>query len=735
MQALWVALLIAIAAPCLSAQSAKNDQRESPEVRKLVLRGVKHVSRLDLERSVSTQSSQCKSILLQPFCWISNSPTFVEKHYLDRDEVRRDVLRIRVYYWKRGYRETEVDTAITANGDGVSVTFDVHENAPTVIAALRIDQDSTVIPEKRRNKLTTMKVGRPLDLLALDSMRLGLLTEMWNLGFGDAVVDTAISVNPETRRAAIALRLVPRWRTVVGTIRVRGQQKVSEQTILNTLAFRPGGIFRRTDVLESQRSLYESSLFRLASILPPRGDSVKAIEIQVVEAPLHEARAGGGFNSVEFLQLEGRYTAYNLLGGARRLDVTTSMGNLLARPLNGRGFFQDAISDVPNNPNSFLQPTWSASIDFRQPSFMRRPENQAGFGVFAHRRSEPGIYIDRGYGATATFTRQVRARAPASLNYRFEVARVEASDVYFCVNYGVCDTTTIGTLRAHQRMSPIALTGFVDRSDQAFNPTRGYLARVEMEHASSVTVSDYRYNRAYLDLATYWHKSLTRPVLATHLRLGLVRPMAKGNVGVGVLHPRKRFYSGGSMSVRGYGENQLGPRVLTVDPNALRGRVIGEHDTTYTRCPLTVVITACDPNATGLKDREFNPQPLGGTSLVEGSVEYRFPLMRKLDGAVFVDGALVGDAPLQKLTDIQRITKGTGAITPGFGIRYVSPVGPIRVDIGIDPKLSENTAVVTEELINGQRKIVALQTPRAYGGETKTILSRLVLHFSIGQAF
>jgi outer membrane protein insertion porin family/translocation and assembly module TamA len=733
-QALWVALLIAIAAPCLRAQSA-SDQRESPEVRKLVLAGVKYVSRLDLERSISTQSSQCKSIILQPFCWISNSPTLVEKHYLDRDELRRDVLRIRVYYWKRGFREAEVDTSITPNGDGVTVTFNVHESAPTVIAALRIDQDSTVVTEKRRKKLTMMKVGQPLNLLTLDSMRLGFLTEMWNLGFGDAVVDTAIAVNAETRRAAVALRLVPHWRTVVGKIAVQGNQKVSEQTILNTLAFRPGGLFRRTDVLESQRSLYESSLFRLATILPPAGDSVKAIEIRVVEAPLHEGRAGGGFNSVDFLQLEGRYTAYNVLGGARRLDVVTTMGNLLAPTLNGRGFFQDAVSDVRRNPSSFLQPTWSASIDFRQPSFMRRPEDQVGFGVFAHRRSEPGIYIDRGYGATATFTRQVRARAPASLNYRFEVARVEASDVYFCVNYAVCDTTTIGTLRSHQRMSPITLTGFVDRSDQAFNPTRGYLGRVEMQHASSVTLSDYRYNRAFLDLATYWHASLTRPVLATHLRLGLVRPMAKGNVGVGVLHPSKRFYAGGSMSVRGYGENQLGPRVLTVDPDSLRGREIKGVDTTYTRCPLTVVITACDPNVGGLKDRVFNPQPLGGTSLVEASVEYRFPLMRKLDGAVFIDGALVGDAPLQRVTDLQQITRGTGAITPGFGIRYVSPVGPIRIDIGINPKLSEALNVVTENIVNGERTIVALRTPRTYGADVNTILSRLVLHFSVGQAF
>jgi outer membrane protein assembly factor BamA len=52
-------------------------------------------------------------------------------------------------------------------------------------------------------------------------------------------------------------------------------------------------------------------------------------------------------------------------------------------------------------------------------------------------------------------------------------------------------------------------------------------------------------------------------VLATHVRLGFVRPLT-GLIGDAVLHPSKRFYAGGSQSVRGFGENQLGPRILTL---------------------------------------------------------------------------------------------------------------------------------------------------------------------------
>lgn len=728
--------LLAATATVLHAQAkTPANQNPSPEVKKLVMHGVKHVDQHDLEKSIATQASKCRSLLLEPFCLISQSPILVEHHYLDRDEFRRDVLRIRVYYWRRGYRETTVDSSITPNGKGVTVTFDVHEGEPTIVTALRIDYDTTLMSVKQRNKLAILKVGKPLNLLTLDTMRLNFETAMWDRGHADAIIDTALTVNDSLHRAAVAMRVFPNWPTTVGNIVVRGNQRVASQTILDMLSLRPGNPFIRNDMLESQRTLYTSGLFRSAVILPPTGDSVKQIEVQVAEAPLHDGRVGAGADNINFAQVEGGYTAHNLFGGARRLDVTTSFGNLLATNLNNRWPFWNATKNVVGDPTIFLQPTWAASVAFNQPAFLRRPANQAGFSIFAHRRAEPAIFIDRGYGATATFTRQLSERAPASLTYQYEVTRVEAGDIYFCVNYGVCDTTTIRTLRGHQNLSPLLLTAFIDRSDQPFTPTRGYVARIDLEHASRYTLSDYRYNRAYLDAAAYWHPSLRPEVVATHLRLGIVRPMASAG-GDTVLHPRKRFYAGGAMSVRGYGENQLGPRVLTISDSVLRFGPSGS--TKDTLCAFSLPITACNPNVAGLTSGAFTPRPVGGTSVVEGSVELRFPLARHIDGAVFVDGAIVGNSLFQNLKDFQSLTnfaKGTSAITPGAGVRYNSPVGPIRVDFGYNPRLVESLPVVTNEVVNGQQKLVALTTKRDYAYGKNTFLGHLVLHLSIGQAY
>ncbi|HET9797058.1 MAG TPA: BamA/TamA family outer membrane protein, partial [Gemmatimonadaceae bacterium] len=274
--------------------------------------------------------------------------------------------------------------------------------------------------------------------------------------------------------------------------------------------------------------------------------------------------------------------------------------------------------------------------------------------------------------------------------------------------------------------------------------------RVSLEHASQLTVSDYSYNRAYGEGTIYRHFGPRGGVLAGHVRIGFVRP-SKGLTGESVLHPRKRFYAGGAQSVRGYGENQLGPRILTIP----HGYLINAVTASGAPCDaFSDAIRFCDPNtirdSSGtdpqpVGDDKFTPRPLGGTSILEGSIEYRFPvpIMKNLFGAVFIDGAAVGERifdPLAGLQTLQDLVSGTGAITPGFGIRYHSPVGPIRVDLGINPSLAQDLAVVTELVENGRRKLVPLDIPKRYSptagaGGIGRLLNRLTLHLSIGEAY
>jgi outer membrane protein assembly factor BamA len=632
--------------------------------------------------------------------------------------------------------------------DAVIVRFAVTEGPPTLVSSVTVQHDGTkALDDATVASLMRLRAGGPLDLLALDSSLVLLRETLFELGYADATVQAdTIIVNEAQRAAAVRISIVPRWLARVGRIDIRGVDDVSERTVRRSLELDTGELYTREALLASQRALYESGMFRQATITvledAAQPDSIKHLQVTVRESPLRAMTLSGGFNTVDFIQVEQRFTKYDFLGGGRRLDTRIAVGNLLAPQLNGVFPFHDVTPGTltTDEEDVFLRPNWQLSADFTQP-WIWSPRNSLGAAAFAHRRTAPGIYVDRGFGSSVTLTRRTAQRSPVSLSYRYEVTEVEAGDVYFCQSFGVCEASTISALRARRTLSPLSLSYFTDRSNDLFFPTSGYVARADAEHASAYTASDYRYNRVSADIAKYF--AVGNGAIATRLRGGWVRNLSSTAEGVGVtaavgeviLHPRKRFYAGGSQSVRGYGENQLGPRVLTVAPAALLApRVIG-GDTVPGCSAAEIAGRTCDP--TGVPASAFQPRPTGGSALIEASVEYRFPIWAQLNGAVFLDGAFVGQGALED------IAQGAGALTPGVGVRYASPAGVIRVDLGMRPTLVERLPVITSVPADsaGRTNIVRLEQQYRYDpleesrSGIRQIVNRLQLHLSIGQAF
>lgn len=728
---------------------AQRPGADRPLLRDLDFRGVTAFDEDELQGSIATEPSRCRSLLYRfTLCPFTRSPLVYERNYLDRDELARDVLRLRVFYWRRGYRQAQVDTLVEGvDDDAVRVEFLVTEGEPVVVDTLALLGADAVLPMARQRERLALRQGEPLSLPALDSSLAQLREALWERGHADARLDTAVRVDTATRQATVVVGIDPRWVARVGTIRVSGLEQLEEQVVRNSLLIDEGDVFRRSALLRSQRNLYESSLFIRATIDAAGDDSVKNVVVNVREGDLQRVRLAGGFNTVDFLQVQGRYTHYNFLGGARRVTLSGTLGNLFASALENTPLFQSI--ELPENSftddrSPFLRPNWQASLEFQQRWF-GDPRNTGTAAIFAHRRATPAVVIDRGQGISATFTREVAPRINVSGSHRFEITRVQAADVYFCVNFGVCDPPTIQSLSAAQRLSPLQLYATADRSDDPLMPTRGYVARVEAEHAASYTASDFRYNRLTAEASAY--RPTRRGVLAARARVGWADALESsaaaldvGELSEGqILHPRKRFYSGGSRSVRGFGENQLGPRVLTIAPSALE-----EAGCTapYLTCS-TLNLVDEEGNAL-LSDDDFSSRPIGGAAVAEANVEYRHRLGADWVLAAFLDGAILtaGDNGLFSLDD------NFMALTPGVGVRYLSPVGPIRVDLGYNPLISEDLPVLTEAEVDGALRIVQVggalradERPlRRYApGAGKTgwrkLLSRFTLHLSIGEAF
>jgi outer membrane protein assembly factor BamA len=752
-------------------------RRDRPEVTSVQFEGLKHLDASALAAGLVTRASHCKSLVLTPFCWFWKTPLFYEHDYLNRTELKRDVLRALIFLYRHGYHEAIVDTAITPPaGLKVRVTFRVTEGPPTILTALTLDTPAHVLPPRAFGPdVIPLKVGNPFDLFELDSATTNLDNLLWQRGYADARVDTATAIAPGDSgkpTAALHMKVVPGKINTIGSISVAGNEKVSTQVVRRSLGLREGAIYKRGLASANQRTLYQSGLFRKAVISAPHDttpgrDSVRNVAIEVTEAPLHDFQVQFGFNTVEFFQISAKFTEYNFLGGGRQLTLTAGMSNLLAPQLNGVPPFTDVIAasgfgQFGLDTRPYLAPTWQVAADLLQPWFLA-PENSLSVGAFAHRRSSPGVYIDYGYGGNGTFSRQVFDGGSVSLRYQFEVTKTEADQVYFCVNFGICDQPTLQTFNKWQKLSPLALDLNVSRANNEFYPsgypTEGYTLRAELAGADAFTASDWQYYRGVADAAWYHALGFHHAVLALHARAGYVRALsstarALGDTGkAAILNPQVRFYAGGANSVRGFGENLLGPRILTIPPDSLRYKTV-QYSTHITKifvfCKPSIPIQDCPLNpqaipftnsngksgAAVLSDQEFTPRPLGGNDILEGSVEYRFPLVGSLGGAAFVDGAVVGAGTGNQSEPIH----SGGAATPGIGIRYYSSVGAIRVDLGLDPITTEQLVVLTQTGVGPNARLVEVNGRRTYAPAITEagfngFFNRVTLHLSIGQAF
>ncbi len=714
---------------------------DSIDVAVLSFPGAVDVTPTDLRRIVFTRSSPCRLPFLIPICKLTPNQLFTDRRRTTPAALGEDITKLRVYLWQRGFREAQVDTVLTPAARGTNVAFRITQGPATRIGTLEVTQRAPVLSTSELAGAIALREGDPLSLVALDSTLSRLHAAVWNKGYGDVRIDTSVPRPDASHIVPIRITIDPRYVTRVGSIDFTGNDYLSSTTLRRGVVLAPGALYTHDAVLESQKRLFQSpAIARAALLTPAAGDSIKSLTMAVSEMPPRHAELTVGLNTIEYGQAAADLRL-NSLGAGRWLRLHAAAGNLLADQLEGNAVFQRAAPDDAGiDTDDFLRPTYQASVTLTQP-WLAGPRTSAALSAFAGRRSVVGVVIDEDVGATLGIVRELSTRLPLGLNYRMERTQVRAGEVYFCAGYGICDASTIAALQRPQRLAPIGVSASIDRSDDLEAPSAGYTAVVDAEHASSATGSSFAHNRIAADASLYHAFGgaqtgvldvPTPKVLALHARAGLVRPLASDRAalgvtgdGEGILHPRARFYAGGMQSVRGFAENELGPRVLQVRRASLLA--VGCTDA-------SIASGQCDPRA--VPGSELFERPVGGSSLIEGSVELRLPVLKQLGAVVFVDGAYVGTGGL--VTPAH----GKGAVTPGAGFRYRSPLGVLRLDVGLRPVGAESLPVVVAVRdAAGMDHVVRLASEARFSpidpstGTLHSIARRLVVHFAMGQAF
>lgn len=725
--AVLAALAVAVAPAVLSAQSPDR------EITGLEFEGNRAFPDDRLAEAIITAETSCKTVVLAPFCWITDWGFAKDREYLDESTLPADLLRLRLFYRRRGYRAVRVDTAVTRLNGSARVAFRIEEGQPTVLDSLAFRGLEGIVDTAAVREAFPLQPGEPFDLIALNRAKEAIADRLRNVGYAGAEVLDEYFIPAGSRRVQLTVEARPGPLTRIGSVTVQGAEELGEQVVRRFLDVRSGQVYRQDRILESQRSLYRLPAIRFANIRTETDtavDSLENVTVDVTPAAPRSVRAGVGATTTDCFQGETSFTHRNFLGGARTLELTGRLSNLLARDLAG----SFPCSDVGEDP-VFQDVGFTVRADFEQ-SYFFSGRNSLQASLFLERETVPDLFVRSSRGGQLGVTRRLRSRMPLTLSYRPELTSFdeESADVFFCVNFGFCQPEDIDALTRARWLVPLGLSWSYDRTNATFSPTAGYYSNLSLEWADDLTGSDYQYVRFNLDVADF-EELLPGLVLAVRMRAGFVEALGDqafedpAGGGESVIHPRKRFFVGGAQSVRGFGQNLLGPSVLVMDVARCTGLGFGTSRPELAACARQLASRATNP------DDFFDERPVGGNAAFEANVELRTRLNSTWSVVGFADFGQVWES-------LGRIR--APVTTPGLGIRYSSPVGPLRLDLAYDPTAPERVPVVAEFTQTGDRLGELLELEESVRFDTYTydapgsfreFVRRLKLHISIGEAF
>jgi len=682
---------IGILTAAILAAGCAHTSREpaQPAVRKLKIEGAKQVSQGTLKEGIATASTGwwpfAKKQPYDPFTW------------------QTDLRRIERIYQSRGFFQAKVArSTVEPVDESVEIVAVIEEGEPTKVASFEVRGLEVLTENQRREVLHGVVWRGTFSEARWESAKATVAGRVRDLGYQKATVEGRALVDIGDPKAHLLLDVRPGRRYRFGEIQVHQETShrllslwVWEQV---RLAIPEDRYYAGALLDEAQHRLVAMGVFSVTKVTvgEPDEDSDRVpIVVDVREAPLHMLRAGVG---IEFDQVreEGRvsmeWSHLDFLGGMRRLTLHGEAGWAFIPNL-----YAVARNDVTTGPRS--GPVAVLRSDLEQPRFLRRPSLRGKLSLSTERTLEQA-YDALGAKLATGVSWQPWSSLSVYATYNLQGYYLNGP----AISSAVAAPLTLGC--ASQSANCFILLSYLeqivsfDRRDSALEPHSGYFTSVSFQEGGGPLGGDFTYLRILPEVRGYLSFGSNDVVtLSARLRIGELLHTGSDSAVV------TRFFAGGGVSMRGFSDRRLSPLLEAPAPS--------------TQFAPSVSLTL----------------PVGGNGLIEGSFETRFQLTRSLVAAVFLDFGQVTKGVIGP-NDVTSLLWAAG-----FGLRYRTSIGPIRLDIarrlpwGRPPPLfviDPNTGTVSQipYLVNDDCF--------GFGGSgraTPVTDSSCVFHVAIGEAF
>jgi len=646
---------------------------------------------------------------------ISASSLFVRPRF-SRRLLDSDVLSMKSLYAANGFLSAKIEGKILDNYEGKNgdlvIQFDIQEGKQTLVSNLEIEGMQAISEEEIRSVVGSLP-GQPYSDISVASDRDNILALYFNDGYPNATFSWSAEPEPSPASGGAAGKDAPEgakaeddpkgdgglaieraepmklvYKIAEGEqIRVRrvllaGYNHTRPDAIQREVKVKAREPLREGDVVETQQKLYNLGVFNRVTVEPQNAngtDPEKDVVVLVEEAKRYTIAYGGGFE-------------------VQRLASTTDPtgGEIQAAP---RGIFEISKENITGRADSLSLKLRASTIQGRAllaytaPNTLNSPRLSTQATAYWEKTQDINTFSQTRYEGNLQLTDRLSSRS--SLLFRYAFRKVTLSNLNI-------PPEEVPLWNQPTLVSEFSTTWFRDTRDNPADATKGSFNTADVSIAGTAIGSSASFVRVFLQNSTY--RPITRNwSFARSIRIGILQPYAST---VSLTFPAptqsplpqliplpERLYAGGGTSLRGFALNQAGPR------DSLSGF------------------------------------PVGGQAMLILNQELRFPLRvpyagTKIGGALFYDGGNVysrveritlrwappkpvfvtaypGQLP-GRFNPTRCIYNCTNELnyfshTIGFGLRYATPVGPIRIDLGYEINRAEfvipcrNAAVLCQE--------------------------------------
>lgn len=611
-------------------------------VRRVTFIGNEHVSDAELRDNMQTGNGGL-------FAFGSGGP-------YRQDMFERDVLLLNALYYDKGYMSVQIGTPrvmLTPDREGIDITVIIHEGPRFKIRQLKVyerDNDGREVEplSGRRNlrSLIRSKAGDWFNRADLVKDLQAIRTLYRDAGFANVEAEPETELDPVTHEVDIIVPIKRGPPVRIERIEVKGNTKTRDKVLRREMEIDEGQLFSESGLENSKRRITALGYFERVDVSTEQGSAPDKIIInfEITEKPTGTFQVGAGFSSVENFIATAQVQQANLFGNGQSLALQAQLSGL--RQLVTVRFFEPY----------FLNTDWSSSAELFDtlyvfPDFSRR--SIGGALTFGYALIQPWLRL------SITTTTQ------------WDSVNTSPTNTFFGSTAGfvsIFQRLPLANLFNDGRTISVRPAITYDTRDNRLFPTSGIFLQASTEYANAVLGSEIEFVRNRL-LANFYYPlggGSGAPgsgfVLKLRTELGVVTSPHPEGVPIFA-----RFFLGGILDMRGYRLRTIGPRL-----------------------PLN---TSLDVNAPPIA----NGANIGGNMQAFENLEFEFPIIDKVGirGVVFFDAGNAWNLEQQfcKTTPAPQFSRvvspcfdasslGYLRTSTGFGIRWFSPLGPLRFEWG-----------------------------------------------------